>query len=81
MTRAPGARVTAVHRLLELVIRHSGFSVRLAESAPSVPHWQQLRFSCGSRVWDLGQIQASIAPAYVAEHEQWPIGLANAPKL
>ena len=48
----------------------------LMASAPSLPHRQQLKgLGAGIGVADLGELQASIAPAYVAAHEQRPIGL------
>ena len=65
--------------LVELVIRHPGFSVRLCEgkraigAAPAAAKG----FRAAISVADVGQVQASIAPAYVAAHEQRPVGLAQ----
>jgi hypothetical protein len=65
--------------LVELVIRHPGFSVRLCDgkraigAAPAAA--KSFRALVG--VSDLGRVQASVAPAYVAAHEQRPVGLAQ----
>ena len=65
--------------LVELVIRHPGFSVRLCDgkraigAAPAAA--KSFRAIVG--VTDVGEVQAGIAPAYVAAHEQRPKDLAQ----
>jgi len=65
--------------LVELVIRHAGFGVRLCDgkraigAAPAAA--KSFRAVVG--VADLGQVQAGIAPAYIAADEQRPVGLAQ----
>src|SRR5712664_1591004 len=65
--------------LVELAIRHPGFSVRLCEgkraigAAPAAAKG----FRAAISVADVGQVQASIAPADVAAHEQRPKGLTQ----
>jgi hypothetical protein len=50
----------------------------LMASAPSLPHRQQLKgLGAGIGVADLGQVQASVAPADIATHEQRTEGLAQ----
>ena len=65
--------------LVELIISHTGFRVGLGDgqrtNGAALAAAKSFRAIVG--VADLGQVQASIAPAYVAAHEQWPKGLAQ----
>jgi hypothetical protein len=65
--------------LVELVIRHPGFSVRLCDGKRAIGATPAAAksFRAIVGVADVGQVQASIAPAYVAAREQRPKGLAQ----
>jgi hypothetical protein len=65
--------------LVELVIRHPGFSVRLCDGKRAIRATPAAAksFRAIVGVADVGQVQASIAPAYVAAREQRPKGLAQ----
>ena len=57
--------------LVELVIRHPGFSIRLCDGKRAIGATPAAAkgFHAIVSVADVGQVQASIAPAYVAAHE------------
>ena len=65
--------------LVELVIGHPGFSIRLRDGERTIRATpagaKSFRPIVG--VPDLGQVQASIAPADIAAHEQRSKGLAQ----
>ena len=63
--------------LVEQVISHAGFRTRLCDGKRTIAATPAAAkgLGAGIGVADLGEVQASIAPAYVAAHEQRPIGL------
>jgi hypothetical protein len=68
--------------LVELVIRHPDFSVRLCDGQRTIGATTAAAkgFRAVVGVADLRQVQASVAPAYVAAHEQRSKGLAQRTK-
>jgi hypothetical protein len=65
--------------LVELIFRHAGFRVRFCDSKRGIRATPAAAKSFRAIVGaaDVGQVQASIAPASVAAHEQRPKGLAQ----
>jgi hypothetical protein len=65
--------------LVELVIRHPGFRIRFGDSKGAIGATPAAAksFCAIVSVADVGQVQASIAPADIAAYEQRPIGLAQ----
>jgi hypothetical protein len=69
--------------LVEPVIRHAGFCVRLCDSKRAVGAEPAAAkgFRAVVGVADLSQVQASMAPAYSQRTNSGPKVLRNAPKL
>lgn len=65
--------------LVESIISHAGFRVRLGDGQRTIAATPAAAesFCAGVGVADLGQVQAGVAPADIAAHEQRPIYLAK----
>ena len=65
--------------LVQPVISHAGFRARLGDGKRTIGATPAAAegFRAVVAVADLGQVQASVAPADIAAHEQRPVGLAQ----